>query len=799
MNEKFDASWYANKYPDVLISGINPLIHYQKFGKLINRKGAGATSASLDEQKASADSPPDGLNLLFDEHAYTTIYNDVVNSSLTPLQHYRSIGQHENRVGNYLERFIEILFQTHARSSVSNLLHSLLSIDASRLPHEKRQSALRLFLSRLKKAIPPNSENTASSLPVSIIIPVYNQVFHTLACLISLFESAPHTHFDVIIADDCSTDETPNIFLDISERIRVVRTAENLGFLKNCNHAAKQAAGEFIVLLNNDMILLPNWLDSLFSTISKDNECGMVGSMLINLNGTLQEAGGIFWNDGSAWNYGRGQNPMEPEFNYKREVDYCSGASICLRTKVWVELGGFDEIYAPAYCEDSDLAFRLRARGLKVIYQPRSIGIHLEGVSCGRDTAHGIKAYQVENQKKLMLRWSEVLRKEHYESGTNIFNARGKTKTKKSILIVDHYIPQHDRDAGSRTMLHIIERFLENGYNIIFWPENLYFDTKYAHYLQEMGVMVLYNHDFPTDFETWFKTNAKFLHGVFLSRPQVAHNVIKTVRTYSNLTVAFYGHDIHHLRLQRQASIDTSDSKAIIEAKLIEEVEKSIWDEADVVFYPSQNEVDYIKEQLISAVSIAKVRLLPPWSFRDFRCDVSANLEKRAGLLFVAGFAHPPNIEAALWFTKNVWPLVLTSYPSATLTLAGSNPAPEISALSSGSVKVTGYISESELEALYVSSRVSIAPLLHGAGVKGKVVEALRFGLPVVTTPTGVQGIPDPSNAITIAESPAEMAQSILKLLTENKLWLRHSAASLQLVTNLYSTDAMWEPLKDLF
>jgi GT2 family glycosyltransferase/glycosyltransferase involved in cell wall biosynthesis len=655
------------------------------------------------------------------------------------------------------------------------------------------------MVARLHDALLPSREGLKSQSKVSIIIPVYNQVLHTLACLISLFESAPKACFEVIIADDCSTDETSTIFSKFSDRIRVIRTHGNLGFLKNCNHAAKAAKGEFVVFLNNDMVLLPDWLDSLVATISKDSECGMVGSKLLNLDGTLQEAGGIFWNDGSAWNYGRGQNPMAPEFNYKKEVDYCSGASICLRKEVWDSVGGFDVIYAPAYCEESDLAFRLRARGFKTIYQPRSVGIHLEGVSCGTDTTQGIKAYQVENQKKLMVRWSEVLKKEHFENGTNVFNARGKTKSKKSILFVDHYIPQHDRDAGSRTMLHIIERFIENGYNIIFWPENLHCDTKYAQHFQEMGVLVLYGHEFVTDFEVWFKANAQFLHGVFLSRPQVADNVINTIRDHSKLKVAFYGHDVHHLRLQRKIDIDPSDSTAIGEAKLLKEVENKIWGEVDVIYYPSQDEVDYVAKKSVVPISINKIRVLPPWAYHSFLSDVSANLSERAGLLFVAGFSHTPNIEGALWFAKKVWPLVLKKYPSAKLTLAGSNPVPEITALRSDSVKVTGYIPDSELEALYRSSRVSIAPLLHGAGVKGKVVEALKFGLPVVTTPTGAQGIPDSSQVIGIAESPDEMAQAILKLLKEDELWQKQSAASLQLIKNIYSTDAMWEPMKDLF
>ena len=848
----FDAVWYSEKYPDVGIVGLDPLDHFLRIGIYMDREPGPFFSnehyLSLSRSAGRSNFPiVDYLTLGWRENVnphpsfnttwYLAAYPDVQAQNIEPFKHfiefgskegrnpcsrfqsntylllnqdvnsfpggaglhYFLYGKKETRLTNWLDRYVELQYGKEHRIRISSLLDLLLNGSELSSRPASREAKLNAMIARLRDALPPSREGRKSESRVSIIIPVYNQVFHTLACLISLFESAPKACFEVIIADDCSTDETSTIFSKFSDRIRVIRTPGNLGFLKNCNHAAKEAKGEFVVFLNNDMVLLPDWLDSLVATISKDSECGMVGSKLLNLDGTLQEAGGIFWNDGSAWNYGRGQNPMAPEFNYKKEVDYCSGASICLRKEVWDAVGGFDEIYAPAYCEESDLAFRLRARGLKTIYQPRSVGIHLEGVSCGTDTAQGIKAYQVENQKKLLARWSGVLKKEHFENGTNVFHARGRTKSKKSILIVDHYIPQHDRDAGSRTMLHIIERFLENGYNVIFWPENLHLDTKYAQHLQEMGVLVLYGHEFVTDFEAWFKANAKFLHGVLLSRPQVAGNVINTIRIHSKLKVAFYGHDIHHLRLQRKVDMDPSDSTAIGEAKLLKEVEQKIWGAVDVIYYPSLDEVDYVAKNSIAPVSSKKIRVLPPWAFHDFLSDVSANLAERAGLLFVAGFAHTPNIEGALWFAKNVWPLVLTKYPSAKLTLAGSNPVPEITALRSDSVKVTGYIPDNELEVLYRSSRVSIAPLLHGAGVKGKVVEALKFGLPIVTTPTGAQGIPDSSHAIGIAESPEEMAKAILKLLTEDKLWLKQSAASLQLIKNLYSTDAMWEPMKDLF
>ena len=275
---------------------------------------------------------------------------------------------------------------------------------------------------------------------VSIVVPVFNQYRTTMFCLRSLLEHSGDVAYEVILADDASTDDTATIEQRV-EGIKVRRGSANLGFVGNCNAGAELASGEYLLFLNNDTGLTEGWLSALVRTLDEHASAGVVGPKFLSGDGTLQEAGGIVWNDASGWNYGRADDPGEPSYNYLREVDYVSGACLLVRHKLWRELGGFDTRYAPAYYEDTDLCFAAREAGYLVLYQPASAVFHFEGVSNGTDLESGIKQHQIENQSVFASKWQAVLRRDHFPSGQCVFQARERSRYRRCILVIDHCVP----------------------------------------------------------------------------------------------------------------------------------------------------------------------------------------------------------------------------------------------------------------------------------------------------------------------------------------------------------------------
>lgn len=666
------------------------------------------------------------------------------------------------------------------------------------------------------------------AIDVSIIIPVFNQFAMTERCLAALASSTGVRH-ELIVVDNASSDWTPEYLAALqrgfpalsdpglarpAERpnpwlrglpaaFRVLGNAENRGFVDACNQAAAEASGRYLCFLNNDTEPQPRWLEEMVRVLESDPAAGAVGAKLLYPNGKIQEAGAIIRRDGTAMRYCDGMERFDPAANFRREADYCSGAALLVRRELFLEAGGFDARYAPAYYEDTDLCFTIRRMGYKVVYQPHAEVMHHEGATAGRDPTKGYRAYLATNKAKFRDKWKELLEARHAQPGSRLSMREAHRVPGRRILWVDPHLPMHDRAAGSRRLWELLSMLVEAGHHVTFVPSHMQVDPGsrgYVRRLQALGVET-----FAVDTAGgWPPAGAKLQPMEIAARVMqlgefdlcvcsfhyVALPLIQVARKFApGLAVIADSVDVHFVRERREAEL-AGDPARRQAAEQTRRAELEAYRLADAVVVVSDEDGNHLREHLPGQRILTIPNVYDP-------VDDVPGFGERKDLLFVGFFRHPPNLDAVKWLHAAILPLLREAIPGVKVHVVGSDPPPEVSAMACADFIVHGFVRD--LAPMLREARVSIAPLRYGAGMKGKVVEALAWGLPCVTTPMGAEGMDlVDGEDVLIARDAASFAAQVARAYGDEGLWNTLSRQGREVVRSRYSRQAVRAALDTL-
>jgi GT2 family glycosyltransferase/SAM-dependent methyltransferase len=619
----------------------------------------------------------------------------------------------------------------------------------------------------------------------SLIVTAHVGADVTAACLRSIAERTEGPAFEVIVVDDAADADNARLW-EAVDGAQILVNDPGIGYLRSVNRGAAAARGRYLVLMNNDVEVTPGWLRALVRRAESAADVTGVAAKLVYPDGRLQEAGGIVYRDGSAANFGNGGDPAFHEFNYVREVDYGSAACLLVQADAWDALGGYDERFLPMYYEDADLCFGLRANGGRVLYEPTAVVVHHEGATAGTDLSSGSKRHQELNRPKFVEKWQTELERDQLRPSPAGMRRASNRARGPHVLVIDHRVPMPDHDAGSLRMQRLCETLLDLGCRVTFAPDDMNPIQPYTSELQSRGVDVVYG-------DTWMSRElaaiGNELQLAIVSRPYVAARHTHMLREFApRATIAYDTVDLHYVREQRRA--DLGAPHAATKAATMRELELGLVRGSDLTIVVSDEE----RCQLEQAVPGCKVVVVPVVN------DVVERpppLDGRSGVLFVGGFEHPPNVDAALTLVNDVMPLVWPHLGDVAVVIAGSKPTPEVEALAGPNVEIAGWVED--LQPLLDGSRLMAAPLRFGAGMKGKITQSLGAGLPVVTTPTGAEGLAtEDGRELLIAEDPAGLAERIVQLYTDADLWERLALDGRDVVRRVASVELMRERLTEL-
>lgn len=597
---------------------------------------------------------------------------------------------------------------------------------------------------------------------VSILIVLFNRAELTYACLRSL-RHIRNLSFEVVLVDNASEDATPHL-LDRLDGPKIARNTENRHFLEGTNQAAALASGKYLLLLNSDAELLPGSLEAAIACLESEPRAGAVGAKLILPDGSLQEAGSIVWRDGSCQGYGRSENPAAPQFQHRRDVDYCSGAFLLTPRALFQRLGGFSETYKPAYYEETDFCMRIWEAGLRVIYEPGAAVLHHEFASSIRPES--AVALQQRNQTLFAARHADALRLHLPPGRQSVLLARSRPRDAKRILFIEDRIPHAYLGSGFPRSNAFLRALRDLGCAVTLFPfigsTEEWADARRS-LPRDIEVLLGLSRD---NLAPFLAERPDFYGAIIVSRPHnmaFVKGLIEAGQTGAS-KIIYDAEAVFSVREIARAALSGKPlDPAAREALLAEET--GLCAAAHALVAVSEHEKAILGESAASRCAVVGHRLDPD--------PCPAPFEARSGFLF-AGAIHSddsPNADSLLWFAKEILPL-LRARGTYTATAAGVNESRTIADLSATGLTIAGPVPD--LDPLFDRARVFIAPTRFAAGIPLKVLHAAAKGLPVVATPliASQLGWTDREELL-VAATPEDFAARCVELHENPTLWSR--------------------------
>ncbi|QSR84392.1 glycosyltransferase [Methylacidimicrobium sp. B4] len=639
---------------------------------------------------------------------------------------------------------------------------------------ERYRAALDGFLQRGDRLALP----LAAEPEISIVLVLFNQAELTYACLRSL---AIHLALpvEVILVDNASTDRTGELLQRV-KGVRLLRNGENLHFLRAANQGAAAARGRLLLFLNNDAQILPETVEAAREALESDPAVGAVGGRIVNLEGRLQEAGSFVWGDGTPQGYGRGDSPLRRNYLFRRETDYCSGAFLLTYAALFREMGGLDEVFAPAYFEEADYCLRLWERGRRVLYEPEAVVLHWEFGSSDAKSASGL----MERNRQLFVERHRSFLEGRPPPRPGPLLAPIAPRARVRLLYVDDRVPRPELGAGYPRANAIVRELVGWGAQVTLFPmsgawedwEEIYWNLpREVEVLRGMDASVLQSH---------LEARAGAYDLAWISRP---YNMARLSaidgrkRLLAGSRLVYDAEAVFALREIRQAEI--VQGRAVPGAEERRRIGQEIaWARsADRVVAVSEEEAQEFRRRGIDQVRVIG-HALPPAPTR-------ASFAERKDFLLVGAVRdwQGPNGDALLWFAQKVFPKVregLAAAPPRLVVVGDGSDSPELlRRLGPGTV---GIGTVADLTPYYERARVFVAPTRFAAGIPMKAHEAAARGVPMVASSliahqlgwrTGEELLSAP------VEDEEAFAAACRNLYTDPLLWERVRAGALASVT----------------